>query len=149
MAVVDPQTRAAGIGFSRTGAAEPRTVVAWRADFTAWLVTAVALDDERCSDVVLAVDEALSNAAEFAYDGVDGGSMSVDAQYSVVEDRLDVTIADQGRWREPDATNRTLARGRGIPLMSALADELVIDHDGQGTVVFLAFARCVRRNCCH
>lgn len=52
---------------------------------------------------------------------------------------LTVRVVDRGRWREPDAANRQLRRGRGIPLMRTLADALVIDPSAVGTVVCMRF----------
>ena len=42
-----------------------------RQEFSVWLRRYFALDETQVSDVVLAVNEALANAAEFAYSTVD------------------------------------------------------------------------------
>lgn len=145
MAVIDPQPWSADVGFSRAGAADPKNVAAWRAEFSHWLRTALHLEETQFSDVVLAVDEALSNCAEFAYSNGHAGDMRVHVQYSASKDRLDVEVTDDGCWREPNDHTRTLARGRGIPLMRALADEFTIQHGGKGTLVVMAFAACAAR----
>src|SRR5262245_51247488 len=98
MSLIEPPTRGATLEFSRTGTAVPSTVVEWRAELSDWLRREFVLDDERFSDIVLAVDEALSNAAEFAYPGDDGGSMRLQVRFSPVDRNLAITVADGGRW---------------------------------------------------
>lgn len=112
-----------------------------RDEFAGWLRDRVDLDDIRFSDVLLAVNEALANAAEFAYlkksDGV--GTVDVEAVRDPAAATLTVTITDQGCWREPDPVKQGRIRGRGIPLMRALADDLTIDTSALGTTVCLRF----------
>ncbi len=120
--------------------ADPYAAGHVRNEFAAWLRRRVALDETRFSDVVLAVNEALANAAEFAYLKNRGiGTIDVEAVQNSVDATLTVTITDQGCWREPDPTTRGRTRGRGIPLMRALADELTIDTSKLGTTVCLRF----------
>lgn len=111
-----------------------------RDDFAGWLRGHVDLDEIRFSDIILAVNEALANAAEFAYLQT-GGDGTIDVE--AVQDRragtLTVTITDQGCWREPDPARQGRVRGRGIPLMRALADGLTIDSSALGTTVCLRF----------
>jgi len=52
---------------------------------------------------------------------------------------LTVTISDQGCWRDPDPAKQGRVRGRGIPLMRALADDVTIDTSALGTTVCLRF----------
>lgn len=142
MSVIEPQAPSAHLGFHRVGAAAPATVVTWRREFAAWLHSRLALDDERRSDVVLAVDEALSNAAEFAYAGTDGGDVTLDVRYSDTDARLSVEIADNGTWRATDPAARSLARGRGLQLMRALSDCFDLDQGSEGTRVRMVFDGC-------
>lgn len=121
-------------------AADARNAGRVRDEFAGWLRGRVDLDDIRFNDVVLAVNEALANAAEFAYLKKSGvGTLDVEA----VQDRdaatLTVTISDQGCWREPDPATQGRVRGRGIPLMRALADNITIDTSALGTTVCLRF----------
>jgi serine/threonine-protein kinase RsbW len=116
-----------------------------RTEFGSWLDRHFTLGDERFNDLVLAVNEAIANAAEFAYiDAAQGGTMDVSADYDVDSDTLAVTVNDHGHWRQnaPVATTagRLYAvRGRGIPLMRALADEAIIDGTSAGTYVKLTW----------
>ena len=53
-----------------------------RQEFAVWLKRNFALDPMKVSDVVLAVNEALANAAEFAYSNLDRpGAMHLLADY--------------------------------------------------------------------
>ena len=108
--------------------------------FAAWLRSSAAVDAVQFSDIVLAVNEALANAAEFAYLRDSGtGGIDVEAVHNRAAATLTVTIADQGCWREADPTTQASIRGRGIPLMRALADEVTIDTSALGTTVCLRF----------
>ncbi|MFN8031857.1 MAG: ATP-binding protein [Mycobacterium sp.] len=129
----------AGDRFADNGvAADARNAGRVRDEFAGWLRARVDLDDIRFNDVVLAVNEALANAAEFAYLRIPGvGTLDVEAVPDRDAATLTVTITDQGCWREPaPATQR---RGRGIPLMRALADDVTIDTSALGTTVCLRF----------
>lgn len=88
------------------------------------------------SDLTLAVYEALANAAEHAYPaGSEIGSMDLDAEYDTDHDTLRVVVGDHGLWRRSSGGAGSPARGRGIRLISALADDTTIDTTAQGTSV--------------
>ena len=110
-----------------------------RDEFSRWLRRAPGMDETRLCDVVLAVNEALANVAEFAY--VDGGAGTVDVEAvrDVGRRTITVTVSDLGHWRETNPLNRQRSRGRGIPLMRTLADSVIIDTSGLGTNVCLRF----------
>lgn len=116
-----------------------------RVEFRNWLDRHFTLGAERFSDLVLAVSEALANAAEFAYsDTADNpatqGTMDVSAAYDAKSDTLAVTVNDRGRWRQRTGT-KDVTRGRGIPLMRVLADEADIRGTPHGTQVKLTWKR--------
>jgi len=111
-----------------------------RDEFATWLRARGDLDRVRFSDVVLAVNEALANTAEFAYLN-NGGPGTIDVEAIHAGASLTITIADQGRWRESTPATQSRARGRGIPLMRALADDVTIDSSALGTTVCLRFER--------
>ena len=127
--------------FARIDAtADPATASAIRREFSEWLHHHFALDAAKECDVVLAVNEAMANAAEYAYATADRpGVMQVQARYDGNAATLTVTIEDQGAWRTSDPGTRELKRGRGIPLMRALADEATVDTSPTGTRVSLAW----------
>jgi serine/threonine-protein kinase RsbW len=109
-----------------------------REEFAVWLLRYFALDATKASDVVLAVNEALANAAEFAYSTVEQpGAMHLMADYDDGTAVLSVTVTDEGAWRIAGPETKSLSRGRGIPLMRALADQATIDSSSAGTRVRL------------
>jgi anti-sigma regulatory factor (Ser/Thr protein kinase) len=112
-----------------------------RIEFRGWLETYFRLGAERLHDLVLAVSEAIANAAEFAYaDAPQDGTIDVSAAYDVDSDTLAVRVNDRGCWRHhaSESAERQF-RGRGIPLMRALADEATIDRTPRGTHVTLTW----------
>ncbi|WP_083177811.1 ATP-binding protein [Mycobacterium scrofulaceum] len=129
-------------------AADPRSAARLRADFGAWLETHFTLGADRFSDVLLAVNEAIANAAEFAYcEAPQRGTLDVSAAYDRRSDCLAVTVDDHGRWRrQVPAQYRQQLRGRGIPLMEALADDVAIDRTPRGTRVTLTWADLTQRS---
>jgi serine/threonine-protein kinase RsbW len=128
--------------FARLAAlADPESAARIRREFSDWLRRYFTLDATKFSDMVLAVNEAMANAAEFAYGAVTPpGRMDVQAQCDRNADTLTVTVTDQGTWRSADAT-RELKRGRGLPLMHALADRVTVDTSDAGTRVRLEWNR--------
>jgi serine/threonine-protein kinase RsbW len=119
--------------------ADPPTVARIRDEFSRWLRGDGGFDEHRACDVILAVNEALSNTAEFAYAGGGDGTVDVEAVRDVVRHTLSVTVSDRGHWRETNPLQRQRGRGRGIPLMRTLADSVIIDTSGLGTSVCLRF----------
>lgn len=122
-------------------AADARSAARTRTEFGFWLERHFTLGADRFSDLLLAVNEAIANATEFAYcDSAQRGTVDVTAAYDGDSDTLAVTVNDQGHWRlkVPLHHERQL-RGRGIPLMEALADEVTIDRTPQGTHVTLTW----------
>jgi serine/threonine-protein kinase RsbW len=112
-------------------AADAHTARRTRIEFRSWLETHFRLGAERLQDLVLAVSEAIANAAEFAYTDVS-------------HDTLAVRVNDRGRWHQHAADqppSDRQYRGRGIPLMRALADDAKIDPTPRGTHVTLTWKR--------
>lgn len=125
--------------FTRKGApADPVTAALIREDLGHWLRRMVDLGETRLCDVILAVNEALANSVEFAYpDGA--GTFDLEAAHYPVPEALTVSVLDHGRWRQTDALRNDRNRGRGLQLMRALADAVVIDTSALGTTVCLRF----------
>ncbi|MCK0176124.1 ATP-binding protein [Mycolicibacterium sp. F2034L] len=129
--------------FFRAAPADAHAVARLREEFSEWLYLHLDVDDVQRSDIVLVVNEALANAAEFAYRNRDAAeSVTLRAVHQEPGDSLVVTVADRGEWRVSDATNQTLSRGRGIPLMEALSDRLDINTTRDGTEVQIQFDHC-------
>jgi anti-sigma regulatory factor (Ser/Thr protein kinase) len=133
-----PSPTADGDRFARSDVvADAHNAARIRDEFATWLRARGDLDRVRFSDVILAVNEALANSAEFAYLHGGPGTIDVEAVYDGAT--LTITIADQGRWRESTSATQSRSRGRGIPLMRALSDDLTIDSSALGTTVCLRF----------
>lgn len=103
---------------------------ALRRQFHDWL--ALDLPAHVVGDLVLAVYEAIANAAEHAYANHRPGSMQLEAHRAA--DHILIAVSDQGRWR---TTSGDGFRGRGIQLMRLLTKNLYTRCDHRGTVVHL------------
>jgi len=129
--------------FARIDAvADPQSAAQIRREFSDWLRRHFTLDATKVSDVVLAVNEAVANAAEYAYVTAEQpGAMHVLADYDGTAATLTVTVTDEGAWRNVDPATTELSRGRGIPLMRALSDHAIVDSSDAGTRVCLEWNR--------
>ena len=85
---------------------------------------------EETNDILIACQEACTNAVEHAY-GPGLQWFDLDATYEA--GRVRITVTDNGRWRPPRGVNR----GRGLPIMRELMDEVDVRHTSDGTVVVL------------
>jgi len=132
--------------FERFGLdADAAVVAAVRRDFTAWLTRFFAIDDAKRSDVVLAINEALANSAEFAYVSAEKpGTIDIQAIYDPESRTLTACISDRGTWRQRQIEPAPRTRGRGIPLMETLSDDATIEPSKSGTTVQLEW-REIRR----
>jgi anti-sigma regulatory factor (Ser/Thr protein kinase) len=107
--------------------AESHTLRLLRRSLRTWLRSAGAGDDETY-DLTLVVNEAAANAVEHAYGPVEA-TYEVDAR--LVDGVAEIEVRDFGRWRPP----RDSDRGRGLPLMEGLTDEMDVERGEDGTVV--------------
>ncbi|MGE2837298.1 ATP-binding protein [Mycobacterium sp. SMC-4] len=133
--------------FERFGLdADALTVAQTRQDFAQWLQRFFDLDAVRCSDVVLAINEALANSAEFAYLLSDRpGTIDIQGIHDGPAQTLTVLISDRGNWRAPQPGPAPRTRGRGIPLMETLSDDYEIEKSPEGTRVRLVWNRVGKR----
>ena len=102
----------------------------------------VALAAERANRIVLAMEEALVNAIEHAYDG-EGGV--IDLEFSVEEAELKLIIEDFGcGLPEVSAVcydDILRDRGRGLVLIQEIPDDVTIDSvKGKGTKTSMLFS---------
>lgn len=133
--------------FERVGvAATPQTAAQMRDDFAQWLARFFELNAERSNDVILAINEALANCAEFAYvSSRVTGTMDLTAHHDTADSSITVVVSDRGVWRMTDAQDESRTRGRGIPLMRALSDRTSIETSGDGTTVSMVWTDVPRR----
>jgi serine/threonine-protein kinase RsbW len=95
-----------------------------------WLTADVS--SELVDDLVLAVYEAMANAVEHGYADCPHGPVRLQARRG--SGHVLITVSDKGSWRVP-TTDRY--RGRGLPLMRLLTDDVHIAASPSGTVVRL------------
>jgi serine/threonine-protein kinase RsbW len=116
--------------------AAPEVLPVLRSCLRVW-TSDIGLAAGRSRDVVLAVDEAITNAVEHAY--VDGrpGAVVVFAACDRDVHTARVVVSDDGTWQQP--ARDPGFRGRGLLLMRRLADAFDLHHDGRGTTVVLGW----------
>jgi anti-sigma regulatory factor (Ser/Thr protein kinase) len=124
--------------------ADARTVSWLRHGLSQWLRTHVMPEEDKLNDILLAVNEALTNAAEFAYRGRQPGTMTLQVSYDRSNGTLIAEVSDNGTWRHVDPAAQPNTRGRGIPMMRALADGIKISQLQNGTHVQMRFDECAR-----
>ena len=107
--------------------AQPGALSPLRATLRRWLVRAGANDTE-LYEILTACGEACTNAIRHA-----SGPLRSDFEVEaiVVEDGVEISVRDQGTWRE----RRGDVGGRGLPIMEAYLDELTINRSPTGTEV--------------
>jgi PAS domain S-box-containing protein len=113
----------------------PVRLVDMRRRLADWLRSA-GVPESLAADIVLVVNEALSNCAEHAYRGRAPGTMRLEA--ALDDGHIEVKVADSGSWKTPPADPGT--RGRGILLMRTLSDHVDVEGTPAGTTVGMRFA---------
>ena len=113
--------------------AAPRSLAAMRAEMRPWLESLGAEGDE-IFDILVAVNEACSNAIEHPL-GVQGpGAHVVDIDAEVVSGEVSIVVRDSGRWRHRGPRED---RGRGMEFMEALMEGVEVTRLPEGTTVRL------------
>ena len=116
--------------------AQPGQLAVVRARLDAWLAAEGLSEDDRY-DLLLAVNEAASNAVEHAYGPEERGVVHIEAD-ARPDGSVRVVVTDHGGWRVPPPT--LTARGRGLLLMRENVDEVLVDRTASGTTVTLVLA---------
>jgi anti-sigma regulatory factor (Ser/Thr protein kinase) len=98
------------------------------------------LDEELAEDVVLAVDEAVTNVVEHAYPEVTGAVRLRLTRWECGE--LTVVVEDDGTWRPLPGDPGF--RGRGLSLIDRLADHAHVTPTSTGTLVWMTWAARAR-----
>jgi anti-sigma regulatory factor (Ser/Thr protein kinase) len=112
----------------------PSCLAVIRARLRQWLPQA-GVGAEQGTDILIGIGEATANALEHGTAGRGGrpGPVQITVTARVARTTVQVTVADNGGWRPPREESST--RGRGIPFMHALMDEVTISATGDGTTV--------------
>jgi anti-sigma regulatory factor (Ser/Thr protein kinase) len=116
--------------------AAPGQVAVARSHITDW-TTKVGFPQVYGQDIVLATDEAVSNAIEHAYPGTPG-TVTLFAACTRPPGAVRVVVSDHGRWRLPAADMGF--RGRGLAMMERLAEVFRLVHGPDGTTVVLGWS---------
>lgn len=89
---------------------------------------------DQVNAVLVAAGEAVANAIEHGYRAASSGAISLRAIATATEVKL--TITDSGSWKRPRPAAEP-HRGRGMKLMRALMQDVVINPETAGTTVHL------------
>jgi serine phosphatase RsbU (regulator of sigma subunit)/anti-sigma regulatory factor (Ser/Thr protein kinase) len=133
VAILAVESYALGDTLHLTTDADPTHLAALRRIVARWL-TQFGVDDAQRFDITLACSEAAANAIEHAY-GPRDATFELDGHMSA--ETVEVVVSDRGRWRR----ERKSDRGRGLQLMNALMDEVIVERGDQGTSVTLRARR--------
>ncbi|MGN6335987.1 SpoIIE family protein phosphatase, partial [Mycobacterium sp.] len=99
-----------------------------------WLSKA-SLDPDQTLNVLVAAGEAVANAIEHGHRHRPQGIIRLGA--IATGDAVQLTITDTGSWKAPQPASYP-HRGRGIPLMRSLMNDVDIRPDSDGTTVHLS-----------
>jgi PAS domain S-box-containing protein len=99
-----------------------------------WL-RAVGVSDDRARDIVLVANEAATNCVEHAFVGSVAGAMCIEAH--IVDGAIRVRVVDDGLWKTPSGDTRL--RGRGLPMMDAISESVLVSRAPTGTTVDMRF----------
>jgi serine/threonine-protein kinase RsbW len=117
----------------RVWPADPHQLRAIRSTVRQWLAP-LALTDRTHDDLLLAANEAASNAVEHAYPTAATDAL-VELTFWTEASTVCLEIADHGTWRPPAA--QPDGRGFGITMTQRLVEFVAIHYDTDGTTVLL------------
>jgi serine phosphatase RsbU (regulator of sigma subunit)/anti-sigma regulatory factor (Ser/Thr protein kinase) len=109
--------------------AEASALVGIRHLLRRWLRHHGAADDE-AYDITVACQEACANAVEHAYAP---GAEFFEIDATRARATIEIVVTDSGQWRKPRGINR----GRGLPLMRTLMDDVEVRSGEDGTSILM------------
>ncbi|HEX6286888.1 MAG TPA: SpoIIE family protein phosphatase, partial [Acidimicrobiia bacterium] len=89
------------------------------------------LSDGVSDDLLISVGEAMANSVRHAYRDAVGGDVTV--RITLVNEHLNVSVADRGKWRDP--FDEEAFPGLGTSIIDSVSQNLTIDKSGSGTLV--------------
>jgi anti-sigma regulatory factor (Ser/Thr protein kinase) len=111
--------------------AEPASLAIVRAQLRQWFQSA-GIGSDTAADLLLAVGEAASNAAEHAHDGAEHKvELTVTAVATAEGVRL--AVCDDGSWKPPPESPGN--RGHGLRVIAAMVDTVDVSPTPNGTTV--------------
>ncbi|HEX5253488.1 MAG TPA: SpoIIE family protein phosphatase [Mycobacterium sp.] len=135
-----PSHHAAG-SFATVVPAAPAQIPIARKQLRDWLKT-IVVEPHLETDILLATGEAVTNAIEHGSRNEPRQTVSVEA--FLHQDTVVITVSDTGQWiGDSSASLRSRRRGRGLTLMSGLADDVETLRTPAGTRVTLRFDHAI------
>ncbi|MEV6898675.1 ATP-binding protein [Amycolatopsis sp. NPDC051372] len=110
-------------------------VTLMRYSLAGWL-RAHRLTGDLAHDIELATYEALINTASHAYPAGISGTVELNARHQ--DDLIRVTVTDDGRW-QPSTRDPDQCYGRGLTIMRALSDHIILAPTDVGTTVTMTW----------
>jgi serine/threonine-protein kinase RsbW len=104
-----------------------------RAQLASW-AGRLGLSADAVDDIVLATHEALANVADHAYPDGDG---EAELHASCVDGEIEVVVRDHGSWQAPRDSGW---RGRGLVLISGLAERVDVKRANPGTCIAMRWS---------
>jgi serine/threonine-protein kinase RsbW len=114
--------------------ADPAVLSSVRARVADWLQQH-RWPEQRTGEVVVAVNEAITNSIQHAYGGL-GGRIALRAEVTVPFPGMGIatfSVRDRGRWRHQRPPRD--GPGHGLKILRGLMDEVRIDSGAAGTTV--------------
>ena len=111
--------------------AEPASLAAVRAQLREWFRTA-GIGTDIAADLLLAVGEAASNAAEHACDGAQH-KVELTVTAAATGNGVRLAVCDDGCWKPPPESPGN--RGHGLRVIAALVDTVHLSTTDSGTTV--------------
>ena len=121
----------ARVALSMSLRTDPEQLSAMRRRLRDWL-SAGGVTGSGAAELVIAVGEACANSIEHAYGFSPERFVAIEGRMG--DGVVEMVVSDDGRWKD-GASDRD--RGRGIGIMRALMDEVVVERGPEGTVVRL------------
>lgn len=130
--------------FERRWDQEPPSLHDVRAELDALLAESTIRPD-RHEDIVLAVDELVTNALEH------GASGPIRVRYVLAPESISITVSNAvigtpvaapERWRYPESSS---PRGRGLPIVASLGDAVDVRYREDYVAITARFGEDVRR----
>jgi anti-sigma regulatory factor (Ser/Thr protein kinase) len=111
--------------------AEPASLTIVRAKLRQWFQSA-GIGADTAADLLLAVGEAASNAAEHAQDGAEH-KVELTVTAAATGDGVRLAVCDDGCWKPPPESPGN--RGHGLRVIAALVDTVRLSPTQDGTIV--------------
>ena len=101
-----------------------------RTSLRAWS-EARGLSEGVSDDLLISVGEAMANSVRHAYRDAVGGDVTV--RITLVNQHLNVSVADRGKWRDP--YDEEAFPGLGTNIIDSVSQGLTVNKSGSGTLV--------------